>query len=88
MRGNIVESILGYDKPEDEDAPVFKQNRKYRLCVEDNPDEQKYRCGNKKDLLVPDCKLSLYLEELTHGEVQEIDLEIRNMLERHGFIVR
>ena len=69
------------------EEPEIVQNKKYRLCVEDNPNERKYRCG-KREACSPACKLSLYLEELTHEEVMEIDLEIRNMLDRHNFNIR
>jgi hypothetical protein len=38
----ILDSITG-KKDEDGDKTRFIQNRKYRLCVEDNPDEKGYR---------------------------------------------
>lgn len=85
---SILNKVLGRDEPKmEDDIPEFKQNKKYRICVEDNPDQKKYRCS-KKDIISPDCKLSLYLEELTHEEVMELDLEIRNMLDRHNFGLR
>lgn len=71
----------------DNDEPERTQNKRYRLCVEDNPDERKYRCG-KRDVMVPNCKLSLSLEELTYTQAREIELQIRNMLEADGFIMR
>jgi hypothetical protein len=85
----ILKKIFGSEtKIEKELEPEFKQNKKYRLCTEDNPDETKYRYCRKNDIIVPNCKLSLYLEELTHTEVVEIELEIQNMLERHNFTMR
>jgi hypothetical protein len=85
----LFEKILGVQEPEMEGKkPEFKQNKKYRLCVEDNPNERKYRGCNKPDVCVPNCKISLNLEELTHEEAKEIDLEIRNLLERHNFTMR
>jgi len=85
----ILKSIFGSESNmEKELEPEFKQNKKYRLCTENNPDEIKYRYCGKNDIIVPDCKLSLYLEELTRAEVIEIELEILNMLERHDFTMR
>jgi hypothetical protein len=84
---DLLKSVFGKDEEAIEESPIFKQNKKYRLCVEDNPNEKKYGCGLRKDVCVPNCKLSLYLEELTHDEVMELDIEIRNMLERHDFII-
>jgi len=73
---------------EKEQEPEFKQDKKYRLCIEDNPNETKYRYCGKNNVISPNCKLSLHLEELTQEEVSEIELEIRNMLERHDFSMR
>lgn len=85
----ILKSIFGSESNmEKELEPEFKQNKKYRLCTENNPDEIKYRYCGKNDIIVPNCKLSLYLEELTRAEVIEIELEILNMLERHDFTMR
>ncbi len=85
----ILKMIFGSETNMEKDQePEFKQNKKYRLCTEDNPNETKYRYCGKNDIVVPNCKLSLYLEELTHEEVVEIELEISNMLERHNFIMR
>jgi len=84
----ILDKVFQKPTDDDEEKPEFKQTKKYRLCTEDNPDEKRYRCGNKKDVISPNCKLSLHLEELTHEEAMEIDLEIRNMLDRHDFRIR
>lgn len=83
----ILDAVLGKESPMENEEPEIIQHKKYRLCVEDNPNERKYRCG-KRDACSPACKLSLHLEELTHEEVMELDLEIRNMLERHNFSIR
>lgn len=86
---DLLKTMFGNNKDnEDEEVPEFKQIKKYRICVEDNPDEKRYRCGNKKDTISPNCKLTVYLEELTHEEARELDLEIRNMLERHNLQLR
>jgi len=84
-----VLSTLFKDQPEkkENEKPEFTQNKTYRLCVEDNPNKRGYRCGNR-DTCTPDCKLTLHIEELTHSESMEIDLEIRNVLEKHGFRLR
>lgn len=85
----FLKSIFGSESNmEKEQEPEFKQNKKYRLCIEDNPNETKYQYCGKNDIIVPNCKLSLYLEEMTCEEVRDIELEIRNMLERHNFIMR
>lgn len=85
---NILNKVFGKEEPKmEDDTPEFKQSKKYRICVEDNPNQERYRC-NKKNVVSPDCKLSLYLEELTHEEAMELDLEIRNMLDRHDFNLR
>ena len=82
-------NTLFKDKTDEKEnnEPEFKQNRTYRLCNEDNPNKRNYRCG-KRDVCTPDCKLTLYIEELSHTELMEIDLEIRNMLDRHDFRLR
>jgi hypothetical protein len=69
------------------EEPEFTQNKIYRLCVEDNPNKRGYRCG-RRDTCTPDCKLTLHIEELSRLELVEIDLEIRGVLERHGFRLR
>ena len=85
---SILEKVFGgKTKMSDEERLEFKQNRKYRLCVEDNPDEKKYGCGTTR-VIVPNCKLSLYLEELTSEEVGAMAIEIRKLLESHGFVLR
>ena len=85
----LLETLFKDKVPVPEDkSPEFVQNKKYRLCVEDNPNEKIYRGYNCRDACSPACKLSLYLEELTHEEVMEIDLEIHNMLDRHDFKIR
>jgi hypothetical protein len=90
---SVLNKIFGSEstmekETEGEKEPEFKQERKYRICIEDNPNELKYRYCGKKNIAVPNCKLSLYLEELTHVEVTEIELEILNVLERHDFVMR
>jgi hypothetical protein len=91
---NLLNKIFGGEDhmPEDstsklDDTPEFHQNKKYIICTEDNPNQKRYRCG-KKDIISPDCKLSLALEEITREEMMELDLEIRNMLDRHNFEMR
>ena len=85
----ILETVFGgkTPMPTEEDKPEFKQNKKYRLCVEDNPNEQKYGCGTKQ-IVHPNCKLSLQLEELTSDEVGGLATEIRALIEKHGFVLR
>jgi hypothetical protein len=85
---SILNKIFdGKESKRDEDEPDKDQHKRYRLCVDDNPDERKYRCG-KRDVLVPNCKLTLCLEELTNEECGEIALELRKMLKPHDFILR
>jgi hypothetical protein len=76
---NLTFDVKESKREEDKD-----HHKRYLLCVDYNSDERKYRCG-KLDILVPNCKLSLCLEELTNDECREIALELRNMLARHGF---
>ena len=83
----ILNAVFGKESPMENEEPEIIQNKKYRLCIEDNPNERKYRCG-KRDACSPACKLSLHLEELTHEEVLELELEIRDMLDRHKFTIR
>jgi len=85
---SILNTVFGGEIPTPTDnSPLFEQNKKYRLCTEDNPNENKYRCG-KRDIIRPDCKLSLYLEELTSEELKTIEIELLNLLERNGFSLR
>jgi len=84
----LINRLLGKkEEPIMEDKPEFKQTRKYKLCIEDNPDETKYCCG-RKEVVVPTCEITLKLEELTTEDVRTIELEIMNLLERNGFVVR
>jgi hypothetical protein len=88
VKMDILKSLFKEKVEEKEnEEPEFKQNKIYRLCIEDNPNKRGYRCG-KRDVCTPDCKLTLYIEELTRSELTELDLEIRNMLERHDFRLR
>jgi hypothetical protein len=81
-----VLDIFKKDK-EQNDEPELRQRKTYRICTENNPDKRNYRCS-KRDIISPDCKLSVYLEELTSKDMREIEMEISNMLERHGFVMR
>jgi hypothetical protein len=84
----LLETLFGERKMEsDDETPEIKQNKKYRLCTENNPDERHYRC-NKKDVMSPACKLSLSLDGLTVGQLDAIEMEILKMLERNGFQLR
>lgn len=74
-------------KKEEDDKPEFVQVKKYSICTEDNPNKKSYRCG-KRDVCSPDCNLTLRLEGLTSKDLVELDLEIRNMLDRHDFTMR
>jgi len=86
----LIDVIFQRDeKPMAEDTPdEIEVNKTYQLCIDDKPNERKYRCGGKKDILSPACTLTLHLGGLTHEEVMELDLEIRNMLDRHDFNLR
>ncbi len=83
----ILDAVFRKEPPMENEEPEFKQIKKYRLCSEDNPNKRNYRCG-KKDVCSPDCKLSLSLEELTSKDLHEIELEIKELLERRGFLLR
>ena len=73
---------------EQEKGPVFKQDKKYSFCLQDNPDHEDHSYCGKKDVIRPACKITLTLEELTSKDLKEIHLEISNLLERNGFILR
>lgn len=68
-----------------EPEPEVRRKKDYNLCITDNPDEEKYDYCSKKHYLVPDCNISLSLKGLTHQEAIEIELEIRNLLDRNDF---
>lgn len=86
---SIINHILGRDEPDMTNGePEVIRNKTYRICTENNPDEKKYRCSGKRDAVSPACKLALHLEGLTCFELREIEMEISNMLERDGFLMR
>lgn len=74
--------------PTEEEKPEFKQNKKYRLCINDNPDKEDHSYKCNKTFVVPQCSLSLSLDELTHEEVMVIEKELRAILEYHNFLMR
>jgi hypothetical protein len=87
---SILESIFGgkIPMPTEEPKPEFKQNKKYRLCINDNPDKEDHSYKCNKTFVVPQCSLSLSLDELTTEEVGKIAIEIRAVLEQNGFVLR
>jgi iron-sulfur cluster repair protein YtfE (RIC family) len=65
-----------------EDKPEFVQIKKYTLCIEDKPDELKYCCGGKKDIVRPACSLSLKLDELTADDLKDIEKDLERQRKR------
>jgi hypothetical protein len=85
----LLENIYGTKPPkeEKEPEPEIIINKRYRLCVNDNPDEEKYRCG-KRNALSPACSIAITVDGLTFTETKEIERDIRSVLEDHGFVLR
>lgn len=85
----LLENIYGTkpSKEEKEPEPEIIINKRYRLCVHDDPDEEKYRCG-KRNAFSPACSIAITVDGLTFTETKEIERDIRSVLEDHGFVLR
>lgn len=84
----LLNALLGTEQKEEEQQPEIKIQKKYRICVEDKEDAEKYNYCKKTYSRIPSCGISLNLEGLTMPESREIETELRSMLDKHGFTVR